>query len=80
MQIEKLCKLREIYYAPRMMKTNLLAEFLLYTNYEPYALSSGTFPVPPVGKEFDDDFVLPMDMYNEEDENTEDDRMEGKCP
>ena len=51
MQIEKLCKLREIYYAPRMMKTNLLAEFLLYTNYEPYALSSGTFPVPPVGKE-----------------------------
>ena len=45
---------------PHLMKTTQLAEFLIYSNYIPFQLTEGIFPVPPVGEEFTDAYVPPM--------------------
>ena len=41
------------------MKTTQLAEFLIYSNYTPFQLTEGIFPVPPIGEEFTDAYVPP---------------------
>ena len=45
---------------PHLMKTTQLAEFLIYSNYIPFQLTEGIFPVPPVGGEFTDAYIPPM--------------------
>ena len=42
------------------MKTTELAEFLIYSNYIPFQLTEGIFPVPPFGEEYTDEYVPPM--------------------
>ena len=37
-----------------------MAEFLIYSNYIPFQLTEGIFPVPPIGEEFTDAYVPPM--------------------
>ena len=43
-----------------LMKTTHLAEFLIYSNYIPFKLAEGIFPVPPFGEEYTDECVPPM--------------------
>ena len=45
---------------PHLMKTTQLAEFLIYSNYIPFQLTEGIFPVPLIGEEFIDAYVPPM--------------------
>ena len=45
---------------PHLIKTTQLAEFLIYSNYIPFQLTEGIFPVPPIGEEFIDEYVPPM--------------------
>ena len=45
---------------PHLIKTTQLAEFLIYSNYIPFQLTEGIFPVPPIGEEFTDAYVPPM--------------------
>ena len=45
---------------PHLIKTTQLTEFLIYSNYIPFQLTEGIFPVPPVGEEFTDAYVPPM--------------------
>ena len=45
---------------PHLVKTTQLAEFLIYSNYIPFQLTEGIFPVPPIGEEFTDAHVPPM--------------------
>ena len=45
---------------PHLIKTTQLAEFLIYSNYIPFQLIEGIFPVPPIGEEFIDEYVPPM--------------------
>ena len=40
---------------PHLMKTTQLAEFLTYSNYIPFQLTEGIFPVPHIGEEFIDE-------------------------
>ena len=42
---------------PHLMKTTQLAQFLIYSNYIPFQLTEGIFPVPPIGEEFTDAYV-----------------------
>ena len=37
---------------PHLMKTTQLAEFLIYSNYIPFQLTEGIFPVSPFGEEY----------------------------
>ena len=45
---------------PHLIKTTQLAEFLIYSNYIPFQLTEGIFPVLPIGEEFNDEYVPPM--------------------
>ena len=43
-----------------LIKTTQLAEFLIYSNYIPFQLTEGIFPVPPIEEEFIHEYVPPM--------------------
>ena len=45
---------------PHLIKATQLAEFLIYSNYIPFQLTEGIFPVPLIGEEFTDAYVPPM--------------------
>ena len=43
-----------------LMKITQLAKYLMYSNYIPFQLTEGIFPVPPIGEKFTDAYVPPM--------------------
>ena len=47
---------------PHLVKTTQLAEFLIYSNYIPFQLTEGIFPVPPIGEEFTGAYVPLMKL------------------
>ena len=67
---------------PYLMKTHL-AEFLIYSNYIPYTLIEGIFPVSPIGQEYTDDYVPPMKTklrYDDDGEEIEKDEFGCEAP